>query len=168
MQFRPTKSRTESIVDPQAGFMEFRLDTALGYQEWRGMFTELGVKGTLFNGYMVQSEKEGVQISTTPIQIHLFDGAIYLAPPFEARSYYFEIPRQNVKLGKVYFQIPPDRNAASLDGFKPKRTDMYALDIWAVEGYGEQTIYTLVFEARIKTDQREYHISRFESEQIFR
>ncbi|QSO52359.1 hypothetical protein JZ785_27175 [Alicyclobacillus curvatus] len=162
------KSRTESIVDPEAGYMEFRLDTQLGYQEWRGMFAELGVKSTLFNGYMVQSEENAIQISTTPVQMHLYEEAIYLAPPFEARSYYFEIPRQHVKLGKVYFQIPPDRTSTSLDGFKPQRTDLYALDIFVLAESGEQTIYSLLFEARIKTDQREYYISRFESEQIIR
>lgn len=203
MNFLPMKSQTESILDPGAGYMEFDLASDLGYQEWCGMFAELGVKATLFNGYLIQSA-QGVQVSTTPVQFHLFDHAMYLAPPFEAKSYYFEIPRATIKLGKVYFRIPSELSFASLDGYKPKREELYAIDMWVDNGgvgeegvgqqvagnqgttqpsagqqsaepqraeqqrAGQQAIYTLVYEAKIQSDRGEYHITRFESEQLNR
>ncbi|KPV45262.1 hypothetical protein [Alicyclobacillus ferrooxydans] len=166
MRFVPTKSRTEAIVDPRAGYMEFDLTSALGYQEFRGMFAELGVKAALFNGYMVQSGTEDTRISTTPVQFHLFEHSMYLAPPFEAKSYYFELPRTTARLSKVYFRIPLGFGSAALDGYKPPREDLYAVDIWTEDEHGTQAIYTLIYEAQIRTDGREYHIERFESEQL--
>jgi hypothetical protein len=187
MGFLPMQSRTEGIVNADSGFMVFDLTGSLGYQEWCGMFAELGVKSTLFNGYLLQRESEEVQISTTPLQLHSFDEGMYLAPPFEGREYYFYLPRAGLQIGKVYFKIPPELASQSLDGYKPTRGDLYAIDIWvqedAVRGIsearlgssaggaatlkGSQVIYTLLYEARIKTDRREYHIERFESEQLF-
>ncbi|QQE77221.1 hypothetical protein [Alicyclobacillus sp. SO9] len=190
MSFVPMESRTEAIVNKDAGFMEFDLGSDIGYQEWRGMFAELGVKATLFNGYILQQHNQDAQISTTPVQLHLFQHAMYLSPPFEGREYYFELVRENVRMAKAYFRIPPDVNEAALEGHKPSRDDLYALDIWVTGGTGgggefsassllkgndldslgsgsEQKIYTLIYEARIKTDRDEYDIRRFESEQLF-
>src|SRR5579875_844340 len=166
--FQPRTSRTESVVDSASGYMEFDLQNPLGYQEWRGMFLELGVKACLFNGYMVQSHEENVRVSQTPIQFHLYEHAMYLAPPFETREYYIEIPRTQAFLARSYFTTPATRQLGSLDGYKPKRQDMQALDVWVWPGDGVQTIYTLIYEARIRTNRTEYYISRFEAEQLHR
>jgi hypothetical protein len=190
MSFLPMKSQTEGIVPAEAGFMEFNLISDLGYQEWRGMFTELGVKATLFNGYMLQPSNRDVLISCTPVQLHLFQDGVYVTPPFEAHEYYFRLPRQQLQIGKAYFRIPPELTASNLDGHKPARSELYALDMWVTNGdsavsgpsqtvpaqeptlnfssqTGDQTIYTMIYEAHIRTDKRSYEIERFSSEQLF-
>lgn len=166
-KFFPMKSQTENILQPDAGFMEFDLDSDIGYQEWRGMFAEMGVKGCLFNAYMVQTDGATVRLSTTPVQLNLFSHAMYVAPPFEQREFYMELPRSLARLGKVYFKLPEGVDPRALEGFKPERRDMYAIDLWLTGEDGRtQTIYTFIYEATVKTEEAEYHVMRFESEQL--
>ncbi len=159
-------TRTESIVPADSGFMEFNLEGALGYQEWRGFFAELGVKGCLFNAYFLQSSVGTARISTTPVQIHLFPHAIYLSPPFEQQEYYVEISRSALLRATVYFKAPASVPATLLDGHKPTREDLYAIDVWHRDGLGQDVILTLVYEATIPTDRGDYQIKRFDSEQL--
>lgn len=146
--------------------MEFNLQDALGYQEWRGFFAELGVKGCLFNGYFMQSGTGAAQISTTPVQIHLFPHAIFLSPPFEQQEYYVQITRAALQQATVYFKVPISIPAAALEGYKPQRDDLYAIDVWHSLGAGEELILTLVYEATIPTDRGQYAITRFQSAQL--
>lgn len=162
------RSSTENMIPADAGFMEFQLEATLGYQEWRGFFGELGVKGCLFNGYLIQSPDGTTQISTTPVQVHVYPHSLYLSPPFEQETYYIQLERQSVRQSKVYFRIPPDIASTVLDGHKPGREDLYAVDIWyePSDADGER-ILTLVYEATVATDRGEYQIKRFEAGQLY-
>lgn len=157
------KSFTERIVPSEAGFMEFNLVGTLGYQEWWGFFTELGIKGRLFNGYLMQSGTGTVKISTTPVQIHIFPHAMYLSPPFEKEEYYVQLPRDSLSQSTVYFRVPDFKCDTTLEGHKPKREDVYAIDIgYEVGETSEGKILTLVYEATVPTERGEYHIRKFE------
>lgn len=162
MAFIPRRSKTESIVPATAGFMEFQLDSDLGYQEWCGMFHELGVKASLFLAYAIQSQADTMQISTTPVQLHHYQHSIFIAPPFAVQEYYWELSRANLRLGKVYFRVPKELDGRSLEGFKPEREALYAMDIWVIGENGIETIYSFFYEARIRTDKIEYQIERFD------
>lgn len=170
MSLVPMQSRTEVIVDSDSGFMEFDLREEWGFTEFRGMLAELGVKATLFNGYMVQPGGGEVNMSTSTIQLHAFSHAIYVAPPFDTQEYYFEIPKPLAIQAKVYFRIPPLMKTSNLDGYKPRLEEMSAIDLWveriASTGRSEQMIYTFFYEAKIKTEVAEYEITRFKPEQL--
>jgi hypothetical protein len=165
LQWLPMKSKTEQIVDTDACYLEFDLQQEVGYEEWQGLFFELGVKGSLFNGYMMQTAGREVRISTTPVQLRVYAHSLYLVPPFEREIFYVEIARACVRLGRVYFRLPAGMDPAKLDGHKPQREDLYAIDIWFTRDAGDE-ICTLIYEASIMTDQTEYRIRRFSSGRV--
>lgn len=160
------KSKTEQFVGEDAYYMEFDLEQEAGYEEWQGLFFELGVKGALFNGYMMQTAGQEVRISTTPVQLHVYEHSMFLAPPFEREVFYLEIERSAVRQGRVYFRPPAGMDPASLEGHKPPRADLYAVDIWFAGETGDQRICTLIYEATIRTDRAEYRIRRFTTTQL--
>lgn len=167
MSFEPIRSYTEDIVEKRAGYMEFDLTKDAGYGRWLGMFEELGRMGKLFNGYMIHTSQGAMHISRTPVELHLFNGGLYVAPPFEYEEYYIEIKRPNVRLGRVYYRIPPSMPNEDLKGHKPDLNDMLAIDIWSETDSGAgQSIYTLYFEAIIVTEADEYRFFRFTREQL--
>ncbi|QRF24070.1 hypothetical protein FY534_10785 [Alicyclobacillus sp. TC] len=167
MNWIPMLSMTEGMVTPNTGFMEFNLQMPMGYREWRGMFTELGVESTLFNGYALQYKDGGKKISDTAVQLHFFEHGLYIAPPFVTEEYYFHIPIRELKIGKVYFDLPKEQNLLSLEGYKPKREQLQAIDIWSCfsEDMEEQIIYSFFYEVHIQTDSRIYHFERFRLQQ---
>jgi hypothetical protein len=154
------ESQLERSLDTSSGYMEFDLESELGYQEWRGMFAELGVKACLFNAYCVQRD-DSVRVSQTPVQLHLFNHAMYLSPPFATEEFYVQMTRSRLLQGKVYFAFPEHIPASLMKGYKPKREELSLVDIWLSQADGSQEIYSLVYEASIETSRGTYEISRF-------
>ncbi len=128
MRSASIRSRTESIVGGAAGWIEFDLTDELGFQEWQGMLEETGIEGRLFNGYMLQSVE--VEISGTPVQLHVFPDSIYITPPFATEEYYIQMETEHLLVARTYFRIPPERENLALHGYKPPLTDMLAMDVW--------------------------------------
>ena len=163
MRSVPIKSKTEGIVGNAAAWIEFDLTDDLGFQEWRGMLEEVGAEGRLFNAYMVQTLE--LEISGTPVQLHVFPETVYITPPFSSEEYYIQLDVEQVLLARTYFRIPPERENMSLDGYKPPLADMLAMDVWVRAGGSSadnrQAIYTFFYEATVRTETREYHIRRF-------
>ncbi|MCF8567880.1 hypothetical protein LLE49_24465 [Alicyclobacillus tolerans] len=162
----PMKSRTEHIVDPSAGYTEFDLTDDFGYGQWLGMFQELGEPSRLFNAYMIQNSIMNVQISSSPVHLHLFHRGIYVAPPFEYEAYYVEIPRSTLLTGRVYYRIPEVLQNTSLEGHKPALDNLLALDIWSLQEGSKQIVYSFYYEANIQTEFRDYQIRPFSEDQI--
>lgn len=168
MQAESIQSRTEVIVDPTSGFMEFDLQEEWGYTEFRGMFAELGLAASLFNGYMIQRGGGEVNLSSSPVQIHAYPHSLYIAEPFETQHYYVEIPKKSALFAKVFFKIPPLLQNSDLDGYKPQLQEMTAIDLWVEKqnenGFLVQMIYTFFYEARIQTQNEIYEIKRYQTE----
>ena len=146
MRSAPIRSRTESIVGGAAGWIEFDLTDELGFQEWQGMLEEAGIEGRLFNGYMLQAAE--VEISGTPVQLHVFPDSIYITPPFATEEYYIQMEIELLLVARTYFRIPPERENLALHGYKPPLADMLAMDVWVLskepgaaqsEGAGQET-----------------------------
>ena len=169
MAFIPMKTRTEMIVDEDAAFMEFDLTTDMGYGQWMGMFQEFGLFSRLFNGYMIQNSVFDAQMSTSPVELHLFSRGMFIAPPKEQEQFYFEIQRDLATVGRVYFQLPDSMKNADIEGYKPQLEDMIAVDIWTMTfDKLSQIIFSFYYEADILTETREYKIRRFTKEQLDR
>ena len=92
------------------------------------MLEETGIEGRLFNGYMLQSVE--VEISGTPVQLHVFPDSIYITPPFATEEYYIQMETEHLLVARTYFRIPPERENLALHGYKPPLTDMLAMDVW--------------------------------------
>lgn len=169
MAFSPIWSHTEDIVDRRAGYMEYDLEKKAGYAQWQGLFDGLGPMGRLFNGYMVQPADGDLQISGSPVELHLFDQAIYIAPPFEYRDYYVEIRRAEARRGRIYFRAPAALGDIGQEKHKPLLEDLLAVDIWSESGDSPvQLIHTLYFEARVETGRTIFEFGRFTREQLSR
>lgn len=125
----PIKSTTEGIVGSAAAWIEFDLTDDLGFQEWRGMLEEVGTEGRLFNGYILQTAD--IEISGTPVQLHVFSDSIYITPPFATEEYYMQLETEHLLVARTYFRIPPERENLTLEGYKPPLADMLAMDVWA-------------------------------------
>ncbi|PWI56989.1 hypothetical protein [Sulfoacidibacillus thermotolerans] len=160
MPFVPRLSSTEKIVNSEAAFIEFDLQTDRGYGEWLAFFMQREEDIKRFHGYMIQPEVNVAQVSTTSVEIHLFTRGIFVSPPGETEAYFYELPRSELKMARAYFLWEPSQSER-FEGYQPRSDELLALDIWVQETEQKQTIYTFFYEATLQTETGTYHITRY-------
>ncbi len=160
MPFVPRLSTTEKMVDPETAYMEFNLQTDMGYGEWLAYFMQREVAARRFNGYMMQTDVNVAKVSTTPVEIHLFTRGIFVSSPGETQEYFYELPRSSLFLARAYFLAHNSANS-NVHGYHPHTDELSALDLWVQQEDGQQLIYTFFYEAHLKTAHGEYQIERY-------
>lgn len=161
MRFEPRSTSTEKIVDPNAAYMEFDLTTDMGYGEWLAFFMQRDVVARRFNGYLLQTDVNVGQISTTPIEIHLYTRGMFVSAPGETEEYYYELPRPSLRLARAYF-LPDSADQDHIQGYQPKLDELLGLDLWFQDESGEQMIYTFFYTAELQTENGIHRIERYQ------